>query len=122
MKKIIMVFGLCIIVLNTAFANSEPSNNDVGKFVEVVCGDSADYAKQVMHKRQTGVTLVDAIKNFNKKDTPDSPRDKFYKTIIYNAYKEPKFLSEEQITASENEYSNKVYMICSDSFLKELSN
>ena len=44
----------------------------------------------------------------------------FYKSIIYNAYKEPKVIDEALQVSIENEYSNSVYMTCSDAMMRNL--
>ncbi|MCR4532453.1 hypothetical protein [Acinetobacter venetianus] len=121
MKKIILFCSLSITLFNTVYAEEETVKGDLDSVIEMICSDSADYAKQVMHDRQTGVTIVDSLKELNKNGVPDSPRNKFFKSIVYDVYKAPKIFDIEQQKAIESEYSNKVYMTCYESFSKELT-
>lgn len=115
MKKLIM-FGLIVILSNSAYAKEEITKNDL---IEGISGESADYALQVMHKRQTGVTITEALKEVNQIGMP-GPRRNFYKSIVYNAYKEQRIFDDTSKGSSESEYSNKVYMICSESMMEKL--
>ncbi|KXZ68763.1 hypothetical protein [Acinetobacter venetianus] len=121
MKKIILFCCLSIALFNTAYAKEEAVKGDLNNVIEMICIDATEYAQQVMHDRQTGVTIVDALKELNKNGVPDSPRNKFFKSIVYDVYKAPKIFDKEQGKAFESEYSNKVYMTCYESFSKELS-
>lgn len=87
--------------------------------IESICGDASIYAKQVMNGRQVGVTISDALKIANESNIPDQ-KLKFYKSIIYNAYKEPKVIDGALQVSIENEYSNSVYMACSDAMMRDL--
>ena len=87
--------------------------------IENICGDASVYAKQVMNGRQVGVMISDALKIANESNMPDE-KLKFYKSIIYNAYKEPKVIDEALQVSIENEYSNSVYMTCSDAMMRNL--
>ena len=59
------------------------------------------------------------IKIANESNIPDQ-KLKFYKSIIYNAYKEPKVIDGALQVSIENEYSNSVYMVCSDAMMRNL--
>ncbi|BAP37733.1 hypothetical protein AS4_27930 [Acinetobacter guillouiae] len=109
MKKLIM-FGLIVILSHSAYANEEITKNDL---IEGICGESADYALQVMHKRQTGVTITEALKEVNQIGMP-GPRREFFKAIVYSAYKEPRITDEKHITTIESEFSNKTYLSCAE--------
>ncbi|ELW88660.1 MULTISPECIES: hypothetical protein [Acinetobacter] len=89
-------------------------------FIEVICGESANYALQVMQKRQTGVTITEALNEVNQIGMP-GPRRTFFKSIVYDAYKVPRVIDEKQRATVESEFSNKIFMICSESMIKEIS-
>ncbi len=121
MKRIILGCCLFAILFNITWAQEKTQKEDLGSFIEVICIDSADYAKHVMHQRQNDVTLSDALKEINNMGEPNSPRTKFYKNIMYGAYKLPKVFDDEQKSVIETEYSNSVHMMCIKTFSDKFS-
>jgi hypothetical protein len=110
MKKLILFYGLFIIFSHSAYAKEEITKDN---FIEVICGESSDYALQVMHKRQTGVTITEALNEVNRISMP-GPRRTFFKSIVYNAYKGPRVIDEKQRSTIESEFSNEVYLSCAE--------
>jgi len=108
MKKLILFYGLFIIFSHSTYAKEEITKDN---FIEVICGESSDYALQVMHKRQTGVTITEALNEVNRISMP-GPRRTFFKSIVYNAYKGPRVIDEKQRSTIESEFSNEVYLSC----------
>lgn len=115
MKKTITLVFLLIL---SAASNAEKkmTKNDM---IEVICSDASEFAQQVMQQRQSGETIASVIKMTNSRNLPET-KNNFYKSIIYNAYKVPIKHNDSNKTL-EVEYSNHVFMTCSDSFIKELS-
>lgn len=114
MKKIIFC-SLLLVSMNPLAKDIKTKE----QAIESICGDASTYAKQVMNGRQVGVTISDALKIANESNIPDH-KLKFYKSIIYNAYKEPKVIDGALQVSIENEYSNSVYMACSDAMMRDL--
>lgn len=101
-----------------AFAKEQMTKEEA---IEEICGATANYAKSVMSSRQNGVSITESISNLNKTLPPGSQRD-FHKAIAMEAYKETKWVTEENKMNAISEFSNKIYLTCSDSFLNELRN
>lgn len=97
------------------FAKEEMTKNGA---IEKICGESAEYAKVVMKGRQIGLPIIDAIKIVNKIESI-AVRD-YYKSIVYDAYKEPKWSTEEYKINAEIEFSNEVYLTCVNTFQETL--
>lgn len=115
MNRIILL-GVILFVFSNVFANDEMTKE---KAIESICGDAGEYAKLIMHGRQVGVTIADAMKIANKSGMPE-PKSTFFKSIIYNAYKEPMVYDGALQVIAESEYSNKVYMTCHEAMVKTL--
>lgn len=113
-KTIICIFLLSL--TSISYAEKKMTKNDM---IEAVCGDASEFAQQVMQQRQSGETITNLIKNTNSRNLPE-PKNSFYKSIIYNAYKVP-VSSDSSDKKISSEYSNHVFMTCSEEFTKVLS-
>lgn len=113
-KNLILVFLLCW--MTNAFAEKTTKE----QMVESICGDASDYAKQVMNGRHVGVTIRDALRIANSANMPE-PKNTYFKSIIYDAYKYPMIYDGNLQVVAESEFSNKVFMTCSDAIFKEFS-
>lgn len=114
-RIIILVISLCL--MSNAFAEKITTKQQA---IESICGDAADYAKQIMNGRHVGVTIRDALKVASNANLPE-PKNTFFKSIIYEAYKHPMIYEGNLQVVAESEFSNKVFMTCADSMLKEFA-
>lgn len=115
--KRIAILAICLYLMSNTLAENITTKQQA---VEGICGDAADYAKQIMSGRHVGVTIRDALKVANNANLPE-PKNTFFKSIIYDAYKHPMIYDGKLQVIAESEFSNKVFMTCSDSMLKEFA-
>lgn len=116
MEKIILI-GILLSISCNIFAKDKMTKSDA---IEGICGATAKYAEAVMDSRQNGMKITESIANINKTLKVGAMKD-FYKTIAYEAYKEPKWSTKENQDNAATEFSNKMYLTCAKVFEKELS-
>lgn len=116
MKKIILLIAFLTISCNS-FSKTEMTKDSA---IEGICGEMNDYAQSVMRSRQLGNSIVNNIKAVNNANMPKHIAD-YRKSIIYEAYKEPKFSTKENQDNAVNEFGNTVYLSCVQAFQKQLS-
>ncbi|MBF7685960.1 hypothetical protein I2F17_09040 [Acinetobacter sp. B10A] len=107
MKKIILG---CLISLtvSSAFAGTKVDEERIDKF----CSGMADFARTIMESRQTDGSISNDIHFIN--DFPnirDSLKD-YYRNIVYSAYAEPRWETEEAKKNAVNEFANQKYLRC----------
>lgn len=117
MKKIILI-GILLSISCNIFAKKEMTKGDA---IDEVCGNVGEYAESVMRSRQLGENIVNSINVLTKATKMAEPIKQYYKNIVYEAYKEPKWSTKENQDNAVTEFSNKMYLICAEAFQKELS-
>lgn len=112
-KKLLVLIP--IITLST-FTHGKMTKDDA---IEEICGSIAKYSESVMQSRQLGGKMVDSIDVINKSGVDDAIKN-YHKSIVFEAYKEPKWATEKNQKNAVTEFSNKMYIVCSESFRSEL--
>ncbi|QQN40790.1 hypothetical protein [Acinetobacter sp. CS-2] len=117
MEKIILI-GILLSTSCNIFAKNETTKGDA---IDEICGNVGEYAESVMRSRQLGENIANSINVLNKAPKMAEPIRQYYKHIIYEAYKEPKWSTKENQDNAVTEFSNKMYLTCATAFQKELS-
>tara|TARA_R110002049_G_scaffold96042_1_gene235486 strand:+ start:115 stop:408 length:294 start_codon:yes stop_codon:yes gene_type:complete len=90
MKKLILSLALLL----PLSAHAEQSN----------CQGVSSLARVIMESRQTGVNIIDVINAVDDNELA--------KVIIIEAYKDPKFSTDDYKKTSINEFASRWYIIC----------
>lgn len=108
MKKIILG---CLISLavNNAFADVPKQDRAT---VEEACDGMAKISRAIMESRQSGGNIADDIYALNNFIKIKEPLKEYYKHVIYEAYQEPLWETEEKKKDAVNEFSNQKYLRC----------
>lgn len=117
MKRLLLI-GIFLAITSSIFAKDEFTKSDA---IDAICGNVGEYSQSVMRSRQLGENIANNIKVLNKTSKMSESTKQYYKHIIYEAYKEPVWSSKEYKENSITEFSNKMYLICAETFQKELS-
>ncbi|WP_298146323.1 hypothetical protein [uncultured Acinetobacter sp.] len=112
-KKLLVLIP--IITLST-FTHGKMTKDNA---IEEICGSISEYSESVMQSRQLGGKMVDSIKLINQSGAAE-PIKNFHKSIVFEAYKEPKWATEKNQKNAVTEFSNKMYLVCNESFRNEL--
>lgn len=75
---------------------------------DIVCPSILEVAKSVMTARQSGTSVTAIMDVINKSDTKKDTM----KEMVYNAYSEPLYHSEEYQQSAITEFSNQYYITC----------
>lgn len=115
----IILIGFPLLISSSIFAKSEPTKSDA---IDTICGNVGEYSQSVMRSRQLGENIANNIQVVNKATKMTDSIKQYHKNIIYEAYKEPVWSTEENKESSITEFGNKMYLICAETLQKELEN
>lgn len=73
------------------------------------CQTLSELAQTIMGARQTGVPLTNMISLVEQNEEPFKS---FYKTLVMEAYKKPRYHTERMQTSETTDYSNQVLLEC----------
>lgn len=116
MKRILFI-GLIICFSANTYAEKKMTK---AQAIDSLCDSIQDYAKSVMRNRQNDGSAAESIKLINQGARAE-PISNYMKAIVYDAYSEPKWESEENKESATAEFANKTYMQCVTTFQKVLS-
>lgn len=117
MKKILLI--VCGLILLSTSVNAKTEKKKMTRLdaLEAVCGGMSGYAQSVMRNRQTGGIITDSLEIINRSDSNQAMKD-YMKAVVYNAYLEPMWSTEENKNNAISEFGNKAYIQCSQSFFE----
>jgi len=80
-----------------------------------LCTDIAEYAEKIMAYRQTGKSIVEAMKELpiiERVDFPEDAKEQFRKDTIVEAYGKPFFSGAEHKKRAIVDFMNEYYISC----------
>ena len=85
-------------------------------YADDICTDMAEYAEKIMTYRQTGKSIIEAMKEIpimEREDLPEDAKEKFRKDAIVDAYGKPFFSGAEFKKRAIVGFMNDYYIGCS---------
>ena len=112
MKKLVNILIAMIIIFSFISSVNAKDNNSI------ICPEINNFAKVVMELRQIGVPLIKVMNKFESIKTNTENQElnqtlvKILKTIMKNAYSQPRFMTKEYQQRAIIEFANKWYLQC----------
>lgn len=109
MKKTIFIFLL--LLMQPAISYGKISEDKVKK-IEIFCDDVRSYSQFFMEKRQEGTDISFLVSVINSIESVSVSEKQFMKYVLYEAYSEPVWFSEEEQNKAVIEFGNQQYLFC----------